>query len=153
MNKTNLSRKGQERRDQMLTKLQMEVTFVARRRSWQRRAVATAPVVLLAFGLWWFIGNDAANQPVEVAREIVEPGKTELIDPFSVEQAVVSNRSGVVQRYVVNTNDVVNSNVQRVSDGELLDLLALAGKPSVLGRIDGQLTVIPITQTHVPSTH
>lgn len=62
--------------------------------------------------------------------------------------SVVGNQPGVTKRYLIDrgtTISIETIELNTVSNEEMLRLLELAGKPSFLGTIDGELRVFPAT--------
>ncbi len=65
-------------------------------------------------------------------------------EPRDTEPNVVHDRPGVLDRFLVNDTSVDGSlELEMVSDDELPGLLSEAGQPAFLGRIDGQMVLIP----------
>ena len=55
---------------------------------------------------------------------------------------MVSNNPNVREKYVVGNSPTMLS-LEIVDDEELLTMLAASGNPSILGKIDGELRLIP----------
>lgn len=147
--KIRLSQPGQLRRAQMLDDLQKEVTQNPKRRFRRRLTIAVVPVVLLTFVLFRTISvgrNDVrVKNVVENSPGITVETTVVSASRFSPENVVVGNRDGVISRYVVHTEQSKPRELNLISDDELLELLDQMGKPSVLGRIDGKLSVFAAT--------
>lgn len=141
--KNDLSQQGKRRKEAMLEQLQQELACVHSKRR-QRRAVAKGGAlvaVLVIAGLAWSI----PRLPNEPERRLVSrpSNNTSPRQQTSLVESV-GNVTGIVDRCLVgNIKDSVE--FETVTDDELLELLAAAGKPSVLGKINGKLRVISKT--------
>lgn len=135
----NLSIKGRARRNQMLVELRQEMSQFHRNRNTRRWIARSFVVVFAAITVWQIqLWNLKHNDPV-AAIETRQPA-----DPVKTNPVVVSNQPGVLDRFLVTDSSLKGDlDFEIVSDDELLGLMDQAGKPSFLGRIDGELVVIP----------
>ena len=135
-----LSRKGQATRDRMLVELQLEMLRFHTRRNIHRWVAGSAVVVIAAMTFWQFSVRN--HQPADsvAAIEQADPG----FSPAIMHPLVVSNQPDVLDRFLV-TDSSFNGDleIEVISDEELLGWMNQAGKPSFLGRIDGELVVVP----------
>lgn len=144
--KNTLSQQGKARKQAMLGQLQTEFASVHHTRL-QRAAlanwVAFAAVVVVIAGFGWSLrtpNRDLENQIVDAATNTTAP------QPLVT---AVGNVAGVSERYIVVNNDKLTA-METIADDELLTMLTNAGKPAVLGTINGELRVIPERSTRRP---
>jgi len=135
-----LSPAGAARRDTMLRLLQGEVVRRGRRRRFARVAIAAAiPAIAAAAGIWAYRAGTVppGAPPAEVVRPAPEV-PAPAAPPEPVEPASRPLRIEVVR------DDPTVVDRARIGDGELLALLASAGRPSGLIRAGG---VVIVTDT------
>lgn len=130
-NRIQLSETGQQRRDQMLTELQGVLKRRRIRRQGAKRFAAVgAGMVFVAIVTWTLlVGMNHENTVVD--QSSAEPSPMDVADPN-----LTPNRYSELKNVVFETID----------DEEMLQTLSELGCPSVLGRVRGELTVVPQTR-------
>lgn len=136
--KDDLSQEGKARKDAMLGKLQEKLLSVHRRRRQRTlfaQSAALTAVVVIAGLTWSFVASVA-----DFENSIAEGKMSTSQTPRSF-IASVGNVAGIDDKcVVVNTDN--SAAFETIEDDELLALLAVAGQPSVLGKINGEARVI-----------
>ena len=146
--KTQLTPRGQDRREQIKAELSRRLPSIRRNHIVRTRlALATTVVLAVAIGIvgWQMLGTSRdliAEQPnhAESNRSGTNGG-----DQNPVNQPITQPER---PSFVKNSNPSSRPShskvkIELISDDELLKLLSAAGRPSVLGRIDGKLVVLP----------
>ena len=136
--KNSLSQAGEVRKQAMLGQLQNELASVHNKRRQRKvvaKGVAVAALVATASLAWSFL----APAPVPENRIAGDTPNTSAAQRVSL--VVVNNVDDISDRYVVANSDS-SAEFETMSDDELLAALLAAGRPSVLGKINGKVQVI-----------
>lgn len=151
MNESNPNRRlpclVEARKEEMLVVLQSELTSFHRRRNRKRiiaSSVAAGFAVLVAgFALLDFDAEKTHVQTTDLATEQIRLEPPAAATPPSYAYVKrVGNNPNVSDKYVVRNSPTLLA-LEIVDDQELLSMLAANGKPSILGRINGELRLIP----------
>ena len=157
MNESNpnrrLSSAVEARKEQMLVDLQGELASFHRRRN-RKRIIASsvaAGVAVLVVGLALLDFDTQQNpvRPTNLAQEQIRREQPTTTPPPSYAFVkIVGNNPNVGNKYVV-VNSPTKLALEIVDDEELLKMLAASGNPSILGKINGELRLIPTSQPTV----
>ena len=151
MNESNPNRKLpssiETRKEQMLVDLQGELASFHRRRN-QKRMIAKAVAVGFAVLLAGFALLDFGNEenPIRQNHIAKQPNRKEqpaaVPEPSYTFIKMVGNNPDVSSKYTVGNSPTVLA-LELVDDEELLSMMAANGHPSFLGKINGELRLIP----------
>jgi hypothetical protein len=136
MNETHLSPNGWDRRQQIKDDCVRQVSAMRR---WQQRKRALLPSTVAAVSLAVLVAVvwQTATGP-DIANRTGEPG-IEKVSPAEPANAIVVDSPNRTVRPAVH--------IETIDNERLLELLAEAGRPSSIGRIDGKLIVLPANQS------
>jgi hypothetical protein len=127
-----LSAAGQQRRERIKMECAGRLPGIRTRQRWIKRgasAAALAAVGLLLLAVRW-AGTGSDNT--------------------SPQGTLVAHNPPVVEHREMEARQP-SAKIETIDDDQLLRLLAAAGRPSALGRIDGKLVILPQTVATSPS--
>ncbi len=131
-NRIQLSESGQQRRQQMLTELQGELK---RRHLRHQRlngfAAVTGGMLVIAIVTWTLLVGTNINDMV-VDQTAPEPKSIDLVDRHLSSAPRIAEYKKVV--------------FETIDDEQMLQTLSELGCPAVLGRVGGELTIVPQTR-------
>ncbi|MDB2685600.1 hypothetical protein N9Y42_00110 [Mariniblastus sp.] len=140
----------QARKEEMLASLQGELASFHRRRKRKRifaSSVAVCVAILVAgFALLDFDTAENSIRPTELAKQRIRQEQPTAVTPPSYAFiSTVGSNPGVLEKYVVRNSPTILA-LEIVDDDEFLKMLAANGKPSIWGRINGELRLIPCSR-------
>ena len=142
--KTRLSPEGETRRREMLEHLKLEMKSVHEQRSRFRTGAIIAGCLAVTLLSIRFFGG-GANPP---AGPIVDNGSEDVIESVAKMEfqfvKLEENREDVSQKYVVSRDQPSRLVFESIDDQQLAQELTEAGKPSVVGRIDGEIRIVSL---------
>lgn len=142
--KIRLTPEGETRRHEMLKHLQVEMESARQRRSrFRAGSVIVGCLALLFFSLRFFGGD------VDPSTEtIVDKGQATTADEVALKFTdLVQNREDVTRKYVVARARPIHPKrvvLEVIDDVELSQNLAEVGRPSVVGRINGEFRIVSL---------
>ncbi len=142
--KAELSPGGEARRGEMLECLQLEMKTLQRRRSQGRGVLILGCCLVAVFSISFWQdssdpnGADIAQNRIPVA-EAVSSGT-----PSWRRVQLVQNRDDVLSKYLVSRSEPIKIFLEILDDAQLAQQLTEVGRPSVVGRIDGEFRVIAL---------
>jgi len=133
------------RKEEMLIGLQSELALFHLRRKRKRiigGSLAVGAVVLLVgLVVLDFNAQESTAGPNDIAEKQVMQDQPLTETPSSYVTSV-NNNQNVTEKYIVG-NSKTRFVMETVDDEELLRMLAASGNPSFLGKVNGELRLIP----------
>lgn len=146
--KVRLSPEGEMRRREMLQQLQGEMELARQKRTkFRAGSVIVGCLALLLFSVRFFDGTPKAPSDtiVDKVPEISAGGSAETIALKFID--LEQNRENVTGKYVVARTEPIQPSrvvLQLIDDFQLSQHLAEVGRPSVVGRINGEFRIVSL---------